>query len=199
MLDAMVSFLWPEGMARYTFIREEGDQAKPSRAIPQVRDLVFQTKDGYITAGTVADREWQAFAHAVGHPEWLDDERFRTAAGRIAHWDARLELMQEALGSRTNAEWLRILDDAEVPCGPINGRADLLTDPQIAANELIVESEHPAVGRMRQTRPAARFERTPAEIRRPAPTLGQHTDEVLAEAGLSAHQIAELRSEQVVA
>jgi len=199
MLDAMVSFLWPEGMARYTFIRDGEDRVQPSRAIPQVRDLVFQTKDGYITAGTVADREWQAFARAVGHPEWLDDDRFRTPAGRIAHWDARLELMQGALGSRTNADWLRILDAAEVPCGPINGRADLLTDPQIAANELIVESEHPAVGRMRQTRPAARFERTPAEIRRPAPTLGQHTDEVLAEAGLSAEQIAELRSEQVVA
>ena len=100
MLDAMVSFLWPEGMARYTFIREEGGTGKRARAIPQVRDLVFQTKDGYITVGTVADREWQAFARVVGHPEWLDDERFRTAAGRIGHWDERLEPILKSLASQ---------------------------------------------------------------------------------------------------
>ncbi len=197
MLDAMVSFLWPEGMARYTFVRDDEQERPP--AVPQVRDLVFETQDGYITAGTVADREWQAFARVVGHPEWLDDDRFKTAAARIAHWDERLELMQEALGTRTSAEWLAILDEAEVPCGPINGRRDLLTDPQIAANELIVESDHPAVGRLRQTRPAARFDRTPAEIRRPAPTLGQHTDEVLREAGLDPGQIEELRRQRIVA
>ncbi len=197
MLDAMVSCLWPEGMARYTFVRDDEPERPP--AVPQVRDLVFETQDGYITAGTVADREWQAFARVVGHPEWLDDDRFKTAAARIAHSDERLELMQEALGTRTSAEWLAILDEAEVPCGPINGRRDLLTDPQIAANELIVESDHPAVGRLRQTRPAARFDRTPAESRRPAPTLGQHTDEVLREAGLDPGQIEELRRQRIVA
>jgi crotonobetainyl-CoA:carnitine CoA-transferase CaiB-like acyl-CoA transferase len=196
MLDAMVSFLWPEAMARYTFVRD--DEGERPAAVPQVRDLVFETADGYITAGTVANREWEAFARAVGHPEWLDDDRFKTAAGRIAHWDERLELMQQALQKKTAREWIEILDKADVPCGPINGRRDLLTDPQIAANGLIVESEHPAVGRLRQTRPAARFDRTPAEIRRPAPTLGEHTDEILAETGLSAAEIESLRASGTV-
>ena len=196
MLDAMVSFLWPEGMARYIFAERESAQRVP--APRQQRDLVFQTTDGYITAGVVVDREWQAFARAVGHPEWLEDERFQTAAGRIAHWDERLELMQSALAHRTSAEWFEILDQAQVPCAPINGRRELLSDPQIAANELIVETDHPVVGPVRQTRPAARFSGTPAEIRGPAPTVGEHTRELLGELGLSETEIAELAGEGTI-
>ena len=196
MLDAMVSFLWPEGMMRYTFVRPDELERRPG--VPQKLDLVFETADGYITAGTVADREWAGFARAVGHPELIDDERFSTGAARIANWDERLALMGEFLRTATTAVWLERLDAERVPCGPINTRRDLLTDPQIAANELIVESEHPIVGRVRQTRPAARFERTPAEIRRPAPALGEHTDEVLASIGLDGDQIEELRIADVI-
>jgi len=197
MLDAMVSFLWPEGMARYTFSAFEarGDGS----AVKQVWDLVFETADGYITAGVVADREWQALAEAVERPDWLEDDRFRTAAGRVAHWDERLELMQEALLTRTTAEWLEILDHAQVPCAPINARKDLLSDPQISANQLIVEVDHPAVGPVRQTRAAARFDRTPADLRLPAPALGEHTEEVLSELGLSAAEIQALRDTKAVA
>ncbi len=197
MLDAMVAFLWPEGMARYTFVRDaEQDVAAAPR---QVRDLVFATADGFITCGTVADAEWQAFARAVGHPEWLDDPRFATPAARVANWDERLDLMQQALATRSSAEWLARLDAADVPCAPILGRRELLDHPQLAANELLVESEHPHAGRVRQPRPAARFERTPAEIRRPAPLLGEHSDELLAELGLALDEIAQLREAQVVA
>ena len=194
MLDAMISFLWPEGMAAHTFISSKSRGERPA----QVRDLVFETKDGYITAGVVSDWEWQALARATDNPEWLEDPRFKTAASRVKHWDERLELMGEALKTRTSAEWLERLDAAGVPCAPILGRRDLLTHPQIAANELIVESDHPHVGRIRQTRPAARFDRTPAEIRLPAPMLGEHTDEVLAEIGLSKREIEELRAAEVV-
>ncbi len=196
MLDAMVSFLWPEGMARYTFVRDEEEEGPAAQR--QVRDLVFATADGFITCGTVADAEWQAFARAVGHPEWLDDPRFATPAARVAHWDERLERMQEALRGRTTAEWLARLDAADVPCAPILGRRELLDHPQLAANELLVESEHPHAGRVRQPRPAARFERTPAEIRRPAPLLGEHTDELLAELGLAPEEVQVLRRDKVV-
>jgi crotonobetainyl-CoA:carnitine CoA-transferase CaiB-like acyl-CoA transferase len=195
MLDAMVSFLWPEGMARYTLKRDDEDRPSARR---QVRDLVFETADGYITVGTVADDEWQAFARAVGHPEWLADSRFMSPGARVAFWDERLELMQEALRDRTTAEWLERLDAADVPCAPINGRRDLLHDAQIAANELIVEGEHPRAGPMRQPRPAARFDRTPAGLRRPAPLLGEHTDEILGELGLAADEIDALRAARVV-
>jgi crotonobetainyl-CoA:carnitine CoA-transferase CaiB-like acyl-CoA transferase len=86
-----------------------------------------------------------------------------------------------------------------VPCAPILRREDLFTDPQIAANNLIVESEHPLVGRMRQPRPAARFEKTPAELRSPAPRLGEHTETVLAELGITEEERISLRERGIVA
>ena len=119
--------------------------------------------------------------------------------GRVKHADARLELMAAALKTASSAEWLARLDAAQVPCAPILSREEVLTNEQVVANELIVESDHPHAGRMRQPRPAARFESTPAQIRRPAPMLGEHTDMVLDELGLSVTEIASLRSDAVVA
>ncbi len=189
MLDAMVSFLWPEGMARYTFTGENTGTSRPI----EVRDLVFETKDGYITVAVNSNSEWLGLTRALERPEWLDDPRFGTAMGRTKHADARLELTAEVIATRTSVEWLERLRAEQVPCAPIHTREDVLHDPQIAANELIVESEHPLAGPMRQTRPAARFDRTPARIRRPAPDLGEHTDEILAEIGLSPAEIGTAR------
>ncbi len=194
MLDAVIAFLWPEGMARHTFIG-----SAPVVVRPDARDLVFETADRYITVGAVSDAEWAGLTHALGHPEWLDDPRFQTPAGRVKHADARLELTAEVLKTRTSAEWLARLEAEDVPCAPVLSRAEVIADAQVAANELIVESDHPQAGRMRQPRPAARFERTPAEIRSPAPLLGEHTDAVLTELGISPEQLAVLRAARVVA
>jgi crotonobetainyl-CoA:carnitine CoA-transferase CaiB-like acyl-CoA transferase len=193
MLDAVVSFLWPEAMAGHTFI------GKNVVTRPNVRDLVFETADGYITVGVVSDTEWVGLTRALEHPEWLEEPRFKTPAGRVKYADARLELTAEVLKTRTSAEWLARLDAEQVPCAPILSREELLTDPQIAANALIVESEHPHAGRMRQPRPAARFDGTPAELRSPAPLLGEHTDAVLTELGVSSGQLGTLREAGVVA
>jgi crotonobetainyl-CoA:carnitine CoA-transferase CaiB-like acyl-CoA transferase len=194
MLDAVISFLWPEAMAAHTFI---GAKNVVTRA--QARDLVFATADGYITVGVVSDAEWLGLTRALERPEWLDDLRFKTPAGRVKYADARLELTAEVLQTRTSAEWLARLDAEQVPCAPILSREDLLTDPQIAANALIVESEHPQAGRMRQARPAARFDGTPAELRIPAPLLGEHTDAVLTELGVSSEELTALRTAGTVA
>jgi len=188
MLDAVVSFLWPEAMAGQTFV-----STKDVVIRPQVRDLVFATADGYITVGVVSDAEWLGLTKALEHPEWLEDPRFKTPAGRVKYADARLEMTAAVLTTRTSAEWLTRLDAEQVPCAPVLRREDLFTDPQIAANELIVESEHPSAGRLRQPRPAARFEKTPAELRSPAPRLGEHTESVLAELGLSEGERISLR------
>jgi crotonobetainyl-CoA:carnitine CoA-transferase CaiB-like acyl-CoA transferase len=194
MLDAVIAFIWPESMAAYTF-------AGPDKAItrpPNTRDLVFQTADGYITCGAVSDSEWAGLCRALERHEWLQDERFKTPAGRVKFADARLELAAEVLTTRTSADWLARLDAEQVPCAPILTRDDLLKDPQITANGMIIEATHPIAGRMRQPRPAARFEQTPAELRSFAPVLGQHTDEVLREIGLAADEIRGLRQTGII-
>ena len=188
MLDAVIAFVWPEGMAYHTFIGE-GRRIQP---VPR-RDLVFQTKDGHMIASTVAHREFQGFCRAVGKPEWLEDPRFSTTAGLVANATARLELMAEVLRTRTTAEWLEALDREDVPCGPVLTRDHIHEHAQVRANAILVESDHPVAGRMRQPRPAERLEETPSAISRPAPMLGQHSDEVLGEAGFSATEIAALR------
>jgi crotonobetainyl-CoA:carnitine CoA-transferase CaiB-like acyl-CoA transferase len=194
MLDAVIAFIWPESMAAYTFAGPEKAITRP----PNTRDLVFQTADGYITCGAVSDSEWEGLCRALDRPEWLDDDRFKTPAGRVRHADARLELTAEVLRTRRSADWLARLDAQQVPCAPILTRDELLNDPQVAANRMIVEATHPSAGPMRQPRPAALFADTPAELRSFAPTLGQHTGEVLREGGLDADEIAALREAAVI-
>jgi len=194
MLDAVIAFLWGEGMAAHTFVDRGGGAGGLT-----VRDLIYQTTDGFITAGAVSDREWQGMARALGHPEWLNDERFKTGAGRSRYAEERLALTADAIATLSTAEALARLDAEQVPCARVNSRAEVLTDPQVLANQLIVDSVHPHAGRMRNPRPAPRFSATPAAIRSPAPILGEHTDAILAMIGLDAASIAELRTSGVVA
>ena len=188
MLDTMVAYLWPEGMARYTFADRPPEPMK-GEASP---DLIYLTQDGYITAGAISDKEWQGMCRALDRPRWIDDERFRTANARVVHGKLRREMTAEVLLTRTSAEWLERLDHEEVPSAPVLGRHEVIDHPQIQANEMIVEDVHPVAGPIRQARPAARFDRTPARIRGPAPELGADTMALLGELGCSATKIDEL-------
>ena len=195
MLDAVVEFHWPEAMAQHTFIGSDIGTTRPS----DVRDLVFETADGFITAGTVSDAEWDGFCKAAAREDLKKDPRFANAAGRVKHADARLEAMAETLKTRESAHWLRVLDEAQVPCAPILSRKDLLEDPQVTENEMIFEDDHPTAGRMRQPRPAARFSAAGRwALRRHAPNQGEHSEEVLHEVGVSEGEIAELRRSGVL-
>jgi crotonobetainyl-CoA:carnitine CoA-transferase CaiB-like acyl-CoA transferase len=191
MLDTMVAYLWPEGMAGYTFI---GKEVKAARA-QFAQDLIFQTTDGYITAGAVSDAEWQGMCRALEREEWLADPRFKTANDRIVNVRERLAMTAEVLATRSSEAWLERLDAEGVPCAPVLARQEVFEHEQIRINEMVAEHDHPVAGRIRQPRPAARFDRTPAAMQRHAPTLGEHSDEILAELGLDSEA---LKAEGVV-
>ena len=96
MLDAVVAFMWSSDMGSQTFVGKEVDIARAATFI----DLIYETESGYISVSVMSNDQWQGLCHAVGHPEWLDDERFKTPGGRDRHADQRLELTQEALLSK---------------------------------------------------------------------------------------------------
>jgi len=191
MLDAVLAFLWSSDMGSQTFVGNE----LPQQAAASFIDLIYETADGYISVAVQTDREWAALTRALQRPEWLQDERFRSPALRQKHINERLQLTQEVLMTRSAAEWLEQLTDEGVPCAPVLTRSEVIQHPQVRENGIVVETEHPVAGPLRQARPPAQFSATPATIRQGAPVLGEHTEEILAELGYSAAEIAELQTE----
>lgn len=194
MLDSVVAFLWSSDMGGQTFV---GGEMPPQRAASFI-DLIYETADGYMSVAVMTDAQWHALCRAVERPEWLEDPRFKTTALRDENINDRLALTQEALRTRSTAEWMERLEAEGVPCVPVLTRSQMLEHPQVRANGTVIELEHPQAGPLRQSRPAARFEGTPVEMRHGAPTLGEHTDAVLREAGFERDEIAALRAGGVV-
>ncbi|MGD0433319.1 MAG: CoA transferase [Acetobacteraceae bacterium] len=189
MLDTMVAFLWPEAMTQYTVVGKE------TAATPAARpDLIFQTLDGYITVGSLSDSEWRGLCSVIDRPEWIDDPRFRSPSARSMNAAERLTLVGEILARGHSQDWLDRLDAADVPCAPVLRRGDVMNNVQVINNALIELMEQPTMGTVRQPRPAARFERTPARIGGPAPRIGEHTDAILAEAGYSPAEIESMKA-----
>jgi crotonobetainyl-CoA:carnitine CoA-transferase CaiB-like acyl-CoA transferase len=194
MLDTMLSYLWPEAMTQYTVVGREESTADPV-ARP---DLIFETTDGYVTVGTISDSEWRGFCAASVRPGLAEDHRFNTPGGRTVNATERILLMAEIIKERSTADWLQRLDDNDVPSAPVLRRYEVIANEQLLARELITELDHPDIGLVRQPKPAARFDRTPAEIRGPAPRIGEHSAATLAELGLEAAEIEQLAAEKVV-
>lgn len=194
MLDSIVAFLWSTDMGGQTFVGKEVDVARAATFI----DLIYETAKGYISVSVMANDQWHGLCHAVGHPEWLEDERFKTPAGRDRYADERLEMMQEALLEKPAAEWLGILETAGVPCAPVLTRAEMVRHAQVEASGIVIETDHPHAGRLRQARNAARFEATVPEIRYGAPHLGEHTIEILSELGYDRERCQALVEEGIV-
>jgi crotonobetainyl-CoA:carnitine CoA-transferase CaiB-like acyl-CoA transferase len=188
MLDAMVSFFWPEGMSGITFVGDEIDVTKYQGTM----DLIYPTANGYITAGAVSDPEWQGMCTALNKPEWIDDERFNTTTVRFKNAELRKQMTGAEIEKWDRDEILSLLDEQGVPSAPLLSRLDLLEDEQIATNGTIEIYEWEGHGQVRQARPAAIFDAHTINIDRAAPHLGEHNADILREIGYSSADIQTL-------
>ena len=194
MLDTMVAYLWPEAISSLTFVGQEADPARGQMGL----DLVFQTQDGYITAGALSDDEWVGMCRALEREDLIEDERFNSVSARSLNTTERRAVTSEEISKWPTRQLLQRLDAEHVPSAPVLSRTELLEDPQVIENEILATYEDGRLGSVRQPRPAARFDRTPAEVQAMAPYLGAHNREILKELGYSASEVTMLQSDGVV-
>ena len=153
----------------------------------------FRCADGYVTIGANTDRLFRRLCELLEHPEWAEPEAFVDNASRVRN-DRRLAaLIEGVMSQQPRAIWLAKLEASEIPCGPINDYAQVFADPQVVARDMVLETEHPVLGRVRTLGSPIKLSGTPADPSRRAPLLGEHTEEVLTEFGFSESEIAALR------
>ena len=188
MLETMLSFLLVEHMWGAVFDRPELGLGYPRMLTPHRRP--YATKDGYISVIAVSDAHWSRLFAAMGRASLIHDPRFATIAARSDNVDALYAVLTDEMRERDTAEWLAILRELDIPCGAANMLDDLLDDEYLQETHFFQKARHPRDGDVTITAIPARFSASPASVRRLWPALGEHTEEVLREAGYDDGAIA---------
>jgi len=194
MLETMLAFFWPEGMSGLTYAEREFDVTQGQGTM----DLIFEAKDGYLTAGAVSNNEWVGMCKAIAREDLIDDERFATPRARGENADVRKQIVAQAIANWSRDEILARLDANDVPCAPLLTRMELMGHEQIQANESINRTQYPGFGEVRQAVPAAHFSVSPSAIRGPAPRLGEHSRAILESLNYPAEHVQKLIDAGVV-
>jgi crotonobetainyl-CoA:carnitine CoA-transferase CaiB-like acyl-CoA transferase len=196
MLDASLAFFWPDGMMAHTLVGPGVERAGPT--LYQLYRLT-ETADGHLIYFAVSDAEFHGLFRALGRGEWCEDERFRDLGSRIAHTAVLEPMIRAEFKKWPTQEIIARMAAESLPVAPALSLEEVVSDPQVRHNEILVERDHPTAGRIRQPRPPARFDKTPAEPGRLAPLPGEHTDEILAELGIDGDERKRLREAKIVA
>lgn len=187
MFESLLQSVLGEHMGGSTFVPQHGEPGY-ARLLSKDR-RPYETKDGYVCALIYNDKQWRAFFALIGRPELANDARFANQEARSRNYDVAYRLVAQEMRERTTAEWLVALEDADIPVQRMNGLEDILADPHLAAIGYFHELEHPSEGRIRSMAVPSEWSESPPQYRRHAPRLGEHTREVLAEAGYDTAQI----------
>ena len=195
MLDCQVAIM-ENAFTRY-FALGQIPQPLGTRHPSSTPFQAFRTADGHVVVAIMGGStdQWPLFCAAIDHVELIDDERYATGWSRTQNYDALIPVIEEAMLTKTTAEWVETLNGMGVPAGPVQNIAQVAADPQVNHRDMFVELPHPALGPVTFTGNPIKLSRTPSGPSRVPPRLGEHTDEVLAEAGLSPADIAALRSD----
>lgn len=195
MFECMVSFVMNEHMQGRAFEPPQGT-AGYQRLLTSHR-RPYPTADGYICVMPYNNRQWQRFFALIGRPELAADERFAQQSARSKHIDALYAIVAESLKTRSTAAWRALLEEADVPNGPMHTPEDLFDDPHLRAVGMFPEIQHPTEGTLRHLKVPVKFSKTPGGLKRHAERLGGSSAEVLRELGYSAAEIAELAAKGV--
>lgn len=194
MINAFAQFTLPDAMSQEAFRPKSEEE-------PIVPDIfhVWSCKDGYLVGMPIEDRQYANLCKALGREDLATDERFAGIGNRLAHTAEMIELIDAEFAKLPWREALDKLHEHDVPFAPVYDLEDFMNDPQVRHNRTVFDAEDPRGGTMRYVRYPGIYEKTPATLRRHPPRYGEHTEEILLEAGCSAEDIARWKSEQIVA
>lgn len=190
MFESLVQGVLGDHLMGHSFDPPLGPPGYPRHLSPDRRP--FRTLDGWLCAFLISDGQWRAVLERLGQPELLQDPRFATLQARTEHSREVYAWLDATFRTRTTEQWLALLGEADVPAGPLHTLESLLEDTHLKAVGFFQRLEHPTEGTLVTLRPPSRWSRTPPEVRRAPPRLGEHSSELLAEAGYSGAEIAEL-------
>ncbi len=190
MMETILSFMLVEHLWHGTLGEPEKGLGYPRMLTPHRRP--YATKDGYISVIAHSDAQWGKLFEAMGVPELIEDPRFNSVAARSRNIDAVYATLTDGMRRRTTEEWLAELQPADIPCGKANSLDDLFADPYLSETGYFGHYAHPVEGEVVVPAIPARFSKSPPNVHRPWPTLGEHTQEVLVEAGYSASDIEDI-------
>ncbi|HEX2198004.1 MAG TPA: CoA transferase [Burkholderiales bacterium] len=190
MFEHLLQIVLGEHLGGYTFDPQQGEAGYARMLAPDRRP--YRTRDGYVCVLIYNDKQWRAFFEVIGQPEKFDDPKFSSQEVRSKHYPEAYAFVAEELKRRSTAEWLEALGQADIPVQRMNSIEDIVADPHLAATGYFRSVEHPTEGRLRSMAVPSEWSESPPEYRRHAPRLGEHTREVLGEAGFSESEIDSL-------
>ncbi|HDP97078.1 MAG TPA: CoA transferase [Euryarchaeota archaeon] len=196
MLDCQAA--WMSHQASAYFATGKNPERMGSKHPQMIPNQAVKSRNGYVIVGAGNDRLWAKMCTAAGRTDLIDDPRFSTNPDRIRNREILDPLLDEIFQERDTEEWVEIMLEAGVPCGPVLALSQLFKDPQVIQRDMVIEAEHPTAGTIKLTGFPMKFSSTPERLSIPPPLLGQHKDEILAAAGYSADEIEKLKREKVV-